>query len=120
MSAVALNNFGEIDRFNAYVRDNTATAAQLLADIKGLADIVKVANDLKFTFSLEDVQSYIREQAKTQLTEEQLAMITGGGCVTSFTFSYTAAWTLAHVAIQVEAIAEIGVAAIVVAVAVVV
>jgi hypothetical protein len=119
MSALALS-FDEIDRFNAYAQANSASVAELLADIEGLEDLVSVANKLDFRFGLDDVKSYIRERSQSQLSEEQLAMVAGGGCTFTYTFTYlqVAAVIQLYAIAQVAAAAEVAVAAIAVLVVV--
>lgn len=117
MNAVAtLERFQEIDRFNSYAQANAAEMAKSLVNVQGLEDIVALANGLQFEFSLDDVKEYIREKSRDSLTEEQLAMIAGGACTWTYTFSWTVVWTLAYAVIQAAAAAEVAVVIVLVAV----
>lgn len=109
--------FGEIERFNSYAAANPAAVAQMLADVKGLDDIVSVANRLNFGFTTADAQQYVREKTQANLTDEQLAMIVGGS-TWSLTFSWTLAWTLGVAVLQADIAAEVVTVAIVVLAAV--
>ena len=104
MSAAA-HRFDEIERFNSYARDNSAQMSTLLADVEGIEGIVKAANNLNFDITVSDVREYVRAKSSKGLTEEQLALISGGGSTVTFTSTATVANTVAAAEVIVAAIA---------------
>ena len=97
MTTALAEKFQKIELFNAYAHEHPAVVGRLIAQAgdSGLDGIVKLANGLHFDFSTEDVREYVRERAKSRLTESELATIAGGDSTTTYTSTFAFQNTIA-------------------------
>jgi hypothetical protein len=101
----------EIERFNAFAQSNIDQLTELFSEVETVGDTVKIANDLDFTFTEDDVKQYIVDNSDNILSEEQLHAVAGGG----FTYAYTSVATQVYIIAwaAVFAAAYVGIVAVV-------
>ena len=68
----------DIDRFVNDLKDNPDLLNDIQSGSAGLGSIVDVARNNGYDISLDEAKDYIREQSKSDLSDEQLDSIAGG------------------------------------------
>ena len=68
----------DIERFIADIKDNAEMLDVLKAGSTGLAHVVDYAESKGYDISTEDAKAYISEQAKRDLTDDQIDQVAAG------------------------------------------
>ena len=68
----------DIARFVADLKSNATLAGEMKGAATGLASVVDFAKSKGYDISVDEAKTYIREQSKQELTDDQLEAIAGG------------------------------------------
>ncbi len=68
----------DIERFVADLKSDTGMMDELKGGSTGLASVVEFASGKGYDISIDEAKAYIQEQAKQELSDDQLDSIAGG------------------------------------------
>ena len=68
----------EIERFVVDLKDNEELRNEVTATASGIGSVVEVAKENGYDISVDEARDYIRDQASSELSDEQLDQIAGG------------------------------------------
>ena len=68
----------EVDRFVADLKSNDDLRNEVTGAASGIGSVVEIAKGHGYDISVDEARSYIRDQASSDLSDEQLDAIAGG------------------------------------------
>ena len=68
----------DVERFVADLKSNDELRDEVTGAAGGIGSIVEVAKDKGYDITVEEARDYIRSQASSELSDEQLDQVAGG------------------------------------------